>query len=126
MIKDERGQSLAEFALVVPLLLLLICGIFDFGRYMFAYINLNMDAQEAVRLGGLGKSDAQIREYAKNHALIGDPSALKVTITPTEANRKSGDYVKVSLQYSQPFITPIISNVLPVPVIKAESTIRVE
>jgi Flp pilus assembly protein TadG len=126
MIKDEKGQSLTEFALVVPLLLLLICGIFDFGRYMFSYINLNMDAQEAVRLGGLGKKDIEITAYAQNHASVSNPTMLQVTIYPTEMNRKSGDYVKVSLQYSQPFITPVISKFLPVPVIKAESTIRVE
>ena len=56
MIKEQKGQSLVEFALVLPLLLLLICGIVDLGRLLFAYASLNMTTQEAVRVGGLGKA----------------------------------------------------------------------
>lgn len=126
MIKEEKGQSLLEFALVVPVLLLLICGIFDFGRLLYAYAHLNMGAQEAVRLGGLGKSDTEITTFAKNYVHIGDPNKLKVTITPTETNRKSGQYVTVKLEYPLPFITPVVSKIIPPQKVIVDSTIRVE
>jgi Flp pilus assembly protein TadG len=126
MIRDERGQSLIEFAVILPLLLLLLCGMFDFGRLMYAYMQLNNVAQETVRLGGLGKSDVQMTDFAKSYVTVVDPSQLQVTITPTDTVRHSGDYVTVKLQFPLAFMTPIMSNLIPNPVVKANSTIRVE
>jgi Flp pilus assembly protein TadG len=126
MIRKEEGQSLTEFALLVPLLLLLICGILDFGRVMYAYLHLNMAAQETVRLAGLGKKDSEITAFAKNYERLGDANLLHVTISPSQASRKSGDYVKVTLSYTLSYLTPVISNIIPKPVITVDSTIRVE
>jgi Flp pilus assembly protein TadG len=123
MIRKEEGQSLTEFALLLPLLLLLICGILDFGRVMYAYLHLNMAAQETVRLAGLGKSDLEITEFAKKYEQLGDSSLLQVMISPS---RKSGDYVKVTLSYTLAYLTPVISNIMPKPIITVDSTIRVE
>ncbi|TJY40725.1 pilus assembly protein [Cohnella pontilimi] len=126
MIKEQKGQSLVEFALLLPLLLLLICGIVDLGRLLFGFVSLNMTAQESVRLGGLGKTDAEIVAYAKSHVRIGDASTMNVTITPTQSARKAGQNVTVKLTYSLPFITPIMTKIIPAPVLSADSTIRVE
>jgi Flp pilus assembly protein TadG len=126
MIKSERGQSLTEFAIILPIFLLLVCGIFDFGRLMYAYMNMNNAAQETVRLGGLGKKDADMVAFAKNYVHLGDPSKLIVTISPNDTTRKSGDYVSVTLKYPVTYMTPIISKLLPAPTVKAASTIRVE
>src|SRR5258708_3022184 len=125
MIRKEEGQSLTEFALLVPLLLLLICGILDFGRVMYAYLHLNMAAQETVRLAGLGKADSVITAFAKNYEQLGDGSLLQVTIFPSQTSRKSGDYVKVTLSYTLAYLTPVISNIMPKPIITVNSTIRV-
>ena len=62
MRRDERGQSLVETALVLPVLLLLLVGILDFGRIMYSYAHLHMAAQETVRVGGLDKSDSEDRK----------------------------------------------------------------
>ncbi|MFD0696822.1 TadE/TadG family type IV pilus assembly protein [Paenibacillus sp. GCM10027628] len=126
MIKDERGQSLTEFAVILPIFLLLVCGIFDFGRLMYAYMNMNNAAQETVRLGGLGKKDAEMTAFAANYVHLGDQSKLKVTISPKDTTRHSGDYVTVKLEYPLTFMTPVISKLLPAPTVKAASTIRVE
>jgi Flp pilus assembly protein TadG len=126
MIKEQKGQSLVEFALLLPLLLLLICGIVDMGRLMFAYVSLNMTTQEAVRLGGLGRSDADITSYAKNNLRIGDPTKLTVNITPGPLTRKEGQDMTVTLTYSLPLITPLMTEIMPAPVLSANSTIRKE
>ena len=47
---NEKGQNLVEFALVVPLLLLLVIGIAEFGRAWMAQNILTGAAREAVRL----------------------------------------------------------------------------
>ncbi len=46
----EAGQSLVEFALVLPLLLMLLLGIIQFGAAFNALIVLNAAAQEGARV----------------------------------------------------------------------------
>ncbi|MEJ2447082.1 MAG: Calx-beta domain-containing protein [Anaerolineales bacterium] len=46
-----RGQGMLEFALVLPLLLVLLVGIFEFGRIMFTYSVAIAASREAARYG---------------------------------------------------------------------------
>ncbi len=127
MVRDEKGQSLIEFALIVPILILLVSGIFDFGRVLYTYMNLNQLAQETVRLGGLGKTDTEITQFAQNRFHIGNPGSLVIKISPNQAARKSGDYVTVTLKYPVEYVTPMASLFLPSPYqVTTDSTIRVE
>ena len=48
--RHQSGQSLVEFALILPLFVLLIIGIFDIGRAFFAYIEITNAAREGARL----------------------------------------------------------------------------
>jgi len=48
-LKDENGQAVVEFALVAPLLLLIICGIIDFGWIFSAKIATDSCAREGAR-----------------------------------------------------------------------------
>src|SRR3954452_15595214 len=43
-----RGQAVVEFALIVPIFILLLLIAADFGRFFFTYIQLNNSAREAV------------------------------------------------------------------------------
>jgi Flp pilus assembly protein TadG len=127
MRKDERGQSMVEMALILPILLLLVVGITDVGRVVYSYAHLQMAAQESVRLGGLDKNDQDITNFADQYVKLGDPSKLIVTITPKDTDRHSGDYVTVQLSYPFTFDTPFISLLFPSPFyIETQSTIRVE
>jgi TadE-like protein len=48
-IRGQRSQALIEFALVSPVLLLLLFGIIDLGRAIFYYDTLNHAAREGAR-----------------------------------------------------------------------------
>ena len=48
---DSRGQQLVEYALLLPILLLLILGIVDFGMTIFAYNSIANAAREGARAG---------------------------------------------------------------------------
>src|SRR5690606_42137140 len=48
---EERGASLVEFAIIMPLLLLLIFSVFEFGRLVATHIALNTAAREGTPFG---------------------------------------------------------------------------
>lgn len=47
----RRGQSLVEFALVLPLLVLIVFGVLDLGRAFYALITITNAAREGARYG---------------------------------------------------------------------------
>lgn len=49
MIEEERGQSMLEMALVLPLLLAVVFGIIEFGHIYSTQIAMNNLARQAVR-----------------------------------------------------------------------------
>jgi len=64
---------MVEFAIVAPLLLLLIFGIVDFGRVVYIYITLNQAVNEAVRVAirdsPLLPTNADVESAARIHAV---------------------------------------------------------
>lgn len=125
--RKEEGQAVLEIALVLPILLFMICAIADFGRILYASSHLNMVTQEAVRLAGLGQSDSQVVQYVSQESTLEDKTAVKVSITPDDTVRKSGDYVTVKVTYQIKYITPFMNKILPSPLnVNIQSTIRVE
>ncbi len=49
----KQGQSMVEFALILPVMILVIAGIFDLGRAFFASITITNAAREGARFGTL-------------------------------------------------------------------------
>ncbi|MFQ6001456.1 MAG: TadE/TadG family type IV pilus assembly protein [Anaerolineae bacterium] len=50
-LKKEKGQSLVEFAFIIPVLILILMGVFDFGRAFYAYNAISNAAREGARYG---------------------------------------------------------------------------
>src|SRR4030042_5191220 len=50
--QHQRGQSMVEFALMLPLMALVLVGVFDLGRAFFASITITNAAREGARYGG--------------------------------------------------------------------------
>jgi len=55
--KNEKGQSLAEFAVGMVILVILLAGIVDGGRALFTFMALRDAAQEGALYGSLEPSD---------------------------------------------------------------------
>jgi len=49
----SRGQSLVEFALVLPIFMLLLFGLIDMGRYVYLNSTLSQAAREAARVAAV-------------------------------------------------------------------------
>jgi Flp pilus assembly protein TadG len=53
----ERGAAAVEFAIIFPMLLLMLGGIIDFGRYFYAQVVMSNAVQEGARARSIGLSD---------------------------------------------------------------------
>lgn len=60
---------MVEFALVIPIFLLLIFGILDLGRAVYAYSTLNNAAREGARVAHVDQTLSHIRSVASGHAV---------------------------------------------------------
>ena len=60
MKKREKGQSAVEFALVLPILLLIVCGILDFGWLFYNQLSVENACREGARVGCVNAQDAQL------------------------------------------------------------------
>lgn len=74
---DDSGQSLVEFAVALPFLLLLLAGGIDFGRYMYDGIELGNGARAGAQYG------------SQSHETELDVSGMKRAAT-TDAQALSG------------------------------------
>ena len=88
--RSERGSQLIEFALVLPLLLLVVLGIMDFGLLFQRYEAVTNAAREGARIAileGYNPPDveARVEQYLTDAGLDG-PSSLVVSFGPQPAN----------------------------------------
>jgi Flp pilus assembly protein TadG len=126
-LKNEKGQSLVEFAILLPILLLLLMGIFEFGLMLNSYLTINNSAREGARLGIVAGSNTEIEELITNISPTLDIENLIVNITPSDGSRKSGGTLTVEVKYNYQVTIPIISNILTgVVVLKAQTSMRIE
>jgi Flp pilus assembly protein TadG len=139
----QRGQSMTEFALMLPILLLLLFAIFDFGRMLFMYNQLSAAAREGARYGSLvGVAANQnhtpqyidcagIRQAVRDK--LGLPvnlpnSAIKIGYDkgqgpivftcdsgPSRNAIERGDRVVVTVESSHRFVTPFLGALDPIP-----------
>lgn len=126
-LRNEKGQSLVEFAILLPFLLLLLMGILEFGIMLNSYLTIHNSAREGARLGIVAGSNIEINQLINNISPNLDPKNLIVNITPSEGSRKSGDTLTVEVIYNYQVTIPIISNILHnVVVLKAQTSMRIE
>jgi PKD repeat protein len=127
--RRASGQSLPEFALILPILLLLTLVAVDFGRIYLGYINLQNMARIAANYAAnnpnawLLNDSATITKY--QNQVKADAAATNCTLSPatpanptfSDANGDGtayglGDRASVAFTCTFKVITPIISNIV--------------
>lgn len=127
LFKQEKAQAMVEFALVLPLLLLLLMGIVEFGRIINSHMIIANLAREGARFGAVGYTDTQISTMLIADRASLDASKIQININPGFSSRVKGEPLTVSVSYSVDLITPILSSILPNPVpINSQCTMRLE
>jgi hypothetical protein len=78
--RHARGQSMVEAALIIPVFLLVLVGIFDVGRLVFAYHTVNNAAREGGRQATVDQTATHIQDRAAQHAVALGVDAVDVTV----------------------------------------------
>lgn len=124
---EESGAAMVEFAIIAPLLFILIFGIIDYGRFFFDYNQLTNAAREGARWGAVQPIRAslplEIQDLVKSRVTDARINASSVVITATipAASGGSVETVKVSIA-GYPFsgMSPIIKLPNRLPTVTAE------
>ncbi len=132
----SRGQTLAEFALVLPVLIVMLMGIFDLGRAIFAYNAITNAAREergsASSTSGPTRSGSERSTWPRPpiRTQRGHGRDLRPASAPADDDCASAPAVGciVYVRYGSEFtaITPIIGSLLGPMTLTAESVEPIE
>jgi Flp pilus assembly protein TadG len=124
-LKNERGQTMTEFALVLPVLALVLFAVIQFGIVFNNYVTLTDATRAGARKGAVGRhlsdpvgsATAAVRASAKDF----NQSNLNVSVTSTWA---AGDDVTVTATY--PYSVSLLGMVVKSGRLSSSTTERVE
>ena len=98
-----RAQSLVEFAILLPIFLLVVLGIFDLGRVIYTLSALHNAAREGARYGAIHHCDEAGIEATVQHFAVGLGDG--VTVIPSH---HGDDQIVVTVTYSFRTVTPLV------------------
>ena len=100
--RRRSGQSLVEFALVLPVLMMILMGIIEFGRIWMSQNAVTNAAREGVRLGVLATADdSSVTSTANTYLSSAGLNTDEATITTANvgASGAPGSEVSVTVEY---------------------------
>jgi uncharacterized protein (UPF0333 family) len=144
IIKKESGQAMVEFALVFPILLLLVAAIIDFGWLYYNQLTANNASREAARYIAIhyyfddmdtkannlpGSAEEKAKEIIEEYITMYDLNVFD--ITPESDDINGGEKIKIKFYGKIPILTPILSQLIDDDndgkfIINSECTMRVE
>ncbi len=150
----SRGQALVEFALIVPILVLLIFGIIDFGRYVYTQNSLNQASREGARAAAVQSRPAECTGQTRDACaitvtrgrLIGvigtsTPVVACTEVTQLDANNdneldmapvtpasncQASNLLKVTVTNNFTLLTPVIAQFLGSQTLRGETQVTVQ
>jgi Flp pilus assembly protein TadG len=102
---NESGAAAVEFALILPLLILMILGMIEFSRAYNVQISLSNAAREGARVMAIENDPALARSSAIAAAPSLNPALTSGEITVSPASCTAGQTVRVTINHSLPLIT---------------------
>jgi Flp pilus assembly protein TadG len=112
-LNQHRGQSLVEFALVLPILLILLLGILDFGRAVAAYNSVSNGARSGARVAIVNQDYSAIRDAVLSEAFgLADVDVQFATVPGQTGCPRIGCVIEVSVSYDFSPATPVIGNIV--------------
>lgn len=124
--KNCKGQAVVEFALILPILMLILLGVVEFGRFYNASLMVNHASREGARVSALGGTTLEVEQRVDTVMATFDADRITVTISPGGVKSR-GDMVTVIVQYAIDPLTPLIGSITGTTLnLKADTVMRVE
>jgi len=111
--RGQRGQGLAEFALIFPIFILLLLVVFDFGRAIYAYHTISNAARSGARVAIVDQQFTRIRAAVMEATVGVNPNDISPpTMSTPCVTIKIGCEATVTVTYSFRALTPVVGNIL--------------
>ncbi len=108
-LRDERGASAVEFAFLLPILVVIVLGIAEFGHAFQVQGTLSAAAREGVRVMALQNDPAAARAAVRVAATTLDPGITdaQISISPAACpvSAAGSTLVELTIDYPMPFLT---------------------
>ena len=118
----SRGQALVEFALVFPLFILIMVGLFDVGRAVYSFNTVANSARAAARVAIVNQTPAAIRDRAVEMGVALNLTAGDIVLDPCA---EAGCMYGVTVNWDYEPITPLIGDLFD-PTISSTAEMPVE
>ena len=112
--QGQSGQALVEFSLILPVFLMLLFGLVDFGRGFYTWQMVTNAAREGARAAAVQSDSATIdaKLYGSFCSAWPTPSSCaldttKMTVTKTNIQGPRGAQTTVAVAYTFTYVTPI-------------------
>jgi Flp pilus assembly pilin Flp len=112
LIRNARGASAVEFAMVAPVLLGMILGAIEIGRFAVISGTLSSAVRETARIAMVSSAtspdpqdETSLRQLVFDRMVIGDPANMTVVVSYSPANEVGG-VVRIDATYEYVTFTP--------------------
>lgn len=103
----DRGAAMVELALILPILVMLLVGIVEFGRAYSAQVSIQGAAREGARSLALRETDDKVNDAVERAAV----SANVVSVDKDErCLTPSSEYATVTVNATFKFFIPFVSS----------------
>jgi len=133
IMRDERGQAVTEFALILPVLLLVLFAIFQFGVIFNNYIQVSAAAREGARKGSVSSQSGScaavqslVVSAAQNSAPSLNTSQMGVTVSDTCTNNVVVEGNDITVTVTYPWSVSLLGQVVASGNLSSSTTMRVE
>jgi len=103
--RDDRGAAAVEFAIIAPVLILLLIGIVEYGLVFNTQLQLTGAAREAAREMAVTGDPSQARSAALGSVAALSPALTAGDVTFSSATCTAGSEVTATIGYDKPFVT---------------------
>jgi Flp pilus assembly protein TadG len=100
---QERGQALIEFAMTLPILLMVLFSVAGFALLFYSYVTMQLAVREGTNaiVHNPRQTVSQIQDTVRSYLVTLDPSQLTVVVEPSDPTAwASGVQVSVSGYYT--------------------------
>jgi Flp pilus assembly protein TadG len=127
LLRDRRGSAIVEFAIVLPMLVMLLFGLLAYGQYFLLAHSTQQLANDAARATMAGMSSAErltLAQASVNREKAALPEVARATITT--AVEEAVDTVTVRVRMDASNVALFRSQIVPMldPVIERRAVIR--